>query len=375
MSQDVQRAIGFGELGSRVAHSIRSTYAAHIPLYVCAIVFLAATDIVANHYHVRLPFEASIAFLEIIPEFVIVTTAVFATIELVRLIRAGSPTDPAKIIGRKLFDRVMEGDRPGNIFHAVVTLTPLMIAFAALKEEIPQIHPFAWDHTFMEWDVWLGAGVTLSQRLAPYLDRPPITAALNLVYDFWFVVMFGSLFWMAFSKRNSAVRMQFLVAFALCWFIAGNVLATIFSSAGPCFYHAVVRGPDPYASQMAYLHAVSQHWPVWSVRMQELLWNSYTTGNGAVRGISAMPSMHLAIAALVACLAWQFGKVWGWAATVFTAVIAVGSVQLGWHYSVDALAGIVLAIGFWHTAGWAVRFSAKLVPGNAVPVTPAEGVA
>lgn len=350
-----------GGLRTTVVSSIRRTFAAHLPLYLCAIVFLAVTEIVVTWYGVPMPLKASLVFLETIPEFVILAIAAFAAREFWRLTRDGYPADPAKTIGRKLIAKFTEEERAGNIFHALVTLTPLMIAFAALKDEIPRIHPFAWDKTFMQMDIWLGGGVPLPARLDPYLDFPPITAGLNLVYDLWFVAMFGSLMWMAFSKRNDALRMQFLVAFAFSWFIAGNVLAVIFSSAGPCFYHGVVGGPDPYAAQLAYLRSVSLHWPVWSVRMQDLLWNSYATGDGIVRGISAMPSMHLTIATLLACLGWRMNRTWGIAATIFTALIAIGSIHLAWHYSVDTLAGIALTFVFWWSAGWAIRYTPRLV--------------
>jgi hypothetical protein len=313
------------------------------------------TTIIVNHYRVPLPISASFYFLEMAPQFLLLTAALIALRELVRLARSGLPPSPLRAIGGTIADTFMKGDRPGNIFHATVTMAPLMIAFAALKEEIPAIHPFAWDQTFLQMDLWLGHGTLPWQYLQPLLGFPPVTAALSLVYDLWFVVMFGSLFCMAYSAKRSELRMQFLIAFALCWFLVGNVFATILSSAGPCFYGNLIHGPDPFAAQMIYLREASRHWPVWSIQVQDLLWHSYATGDGAVKGISAMPSMHVTIAVLVACLGCRLGRRWAIASVLFAILIFIGSIHLGWHYAVDGIAGGGLAVLFWRTAGWAAR--------------------
>jgi hypothetical protein len=95
--------------------------------------------------------------------------------------------------------------------------------------------------------------------------------------------------------------MQFLLAFAFSWFFAGNVLAVIFSSAGPCYY-GYFHSPDPYAAQLAYLKSAGPSWAVSSVFVQGALWDSYTATRGANIGISAMPSMHVVVATLLAIL-------------------------------------------------------------------------
>jgi hypothetical protein len=249
----------------------------------------------------------------------------------------------------------MSEDRSGNVFHALVALTPLMVSFTAMKDQIPAIHSFAWDKTFMEWDRWLGMGRLPWEILQPWLGRAWITTSINFLYDAWFLVMFCVLFSQAFAARNNGLRKQFLLAFAFAWFIGGNVLAAVFSSAGPCFYGLLKLGPDPYAAQMAYLHATAAHWPVWSIGVQETLWKSYEDGHGAVSGISAMPSMHVTVAFLLAIWGWRASRWLGWSLSAFAALILVGSVHLAWHYAVDGIAGIALALVFWAIAGVIVR--------------------
>jgi hypothetical protein len=110
---------------------------------------------------------------------------------------------------------------------------------------------------------------------------------------------------------------------------------------------------------MAYLEAVSRSWPVWSVNVQHTLWNDYIAGHGRLGGISAMPSMHVTIAALMAIWGWRINRVIGLALTAFAAVILIGSIHLAWHYAVDGIAGITLAAIFWAMAGTVVRASER----------------
>lgn len=341
------------------ADSIARTFPAHRPLYVCSILFCGMTLALAQMWHVPLPFDASLVFIETLPMFLALGIGTAAAVQLLRLVRRGEDGSPVRNMLQWLYAKAMKGERPGNVFHSLVTLTPLMIAFSALKEKIPEIHPFAWDQTFVAWDRALFFGHLPWEILQPILGHPAITAGINFAYDFWFVIMFGALLWQAFAARGSVLRTQFLLAYAFAWFIGGNLLAVVFSSAGPCFY-GHLYAHDPFAAQMVYLHDVAAHWPVWSMHIQDLLWQSYADGSGRVAGISAMPSMHVTVAVLVALLGWRTDRRMGAALWIFAGVIMLGSVHLAWHYAVDSFAGAGLAVLFWQVAGLYARADARL---------------
>jgi membrane-associated phospholipid phosphatase len=110
---------------------------------------------------------------------------------------------------------------------------------------------------------------------------------------------------------------------------------------------------------MHYLRGVAAHWPVWSIAVQDALWKSYVTGSGAITGISAMPSLHVTVAAIIALLAWNTDRRFGMAMWIFTAIIVIGSVHLAWHYAVDGLAGLALAYAFWKLAGLVATHEAR----------------
>jgi membrane-associated phospholipid phosphatase len=351
---------GLARLYAVCTASIRRTFADHIPLYICAVVFSIATICIVLHYHLVLPLDESIEFLILVPKFFVLGFALAALRRLIVMIRTASKERPLVEISRWLCAQILAEDRSGNVFHSLVALMPLTVSFVALKDEIPQINPFSWDQTFLHWDRIIGLGRTPAEILQPILGHPIITSVLNFNYDIWFLVMFGSLLWQAFAAKGGLLRTQFLLGFAFCWFIGGNVLAAVFSSAGPCFYGHLFAH-DPYAAQMAYLRATSVHWPIWSVQVQDMLWQSYATGTGDVTGISAMPSMHVTSSVLIALLGWRTNRWLGAGLWLFTALIAIGSVALGWHYAVDSIAGIVLALVFWYAAGALARAAWRLI--------------
>jgi hypothetical protein len=339
----------FRQVLAACASNIQSTFLEHVPFYLTAFVFGAATLVISSAYRVPIPFDAIDSFPTLALEFLVLGILLGALAKLVRVYREGQPRDPLLLICRWMLQSIAA--RLGNIVHTTIPMVPLAISFYVLKDEIPALHPFSWDRTFMEWGRWLSFGDVPWRVLQPLVGYPLVTVALNLVYEAWFPVMFGCFAWQAFAPRSSAVRTQYMLAFAFCWFLAGNVLATIFSSAGPCFYGYFVSGPNPYAPQLDYLRHVSESWPVWSVGIQDALWTAYKTGHGQISGISAMPSMHVTIATLMALLGWRVSRRAGIFFTAFAGLIFVGSIALAWHYAVDGLAGIVLAIAFWLAAG------------------------
>ena len=69
-----------------------------------------------------------------------------------------------------------------------------------------------------------------------------------------------------------------------------------------------------------------------------------------------MPSVHVASALLLTLIARRrAGGALFAAAFVFFIAICIGSVVLGWHYAVDAYAGIALALPLWMFCGALAR--------------------
>lgn len=335
--------------------AIRRTFPRHGIFYAVAVAMLGATQIFLSYYNLTASPQAASIFLNMAGLWILLWLMILPVVDLVYFWRNGAPGGVLFLIGRRMAGRLLKSDRIGNAFHAFVILTPLIVAFTALKEDIAIVHPFAWDATFAHWDRILGMGHMPWEILQPVLGFPAITIAINFCYDAWLVIMFVILLWQIFSVApQQALRLQFLLAFAFAWFFGGSVFATIFSSAGPCFYDHLFPGGSAYTAQMAYLHGIGGDW-VWSLAVQDDLWRTYTTGVGTVRGISAMPSMHVGIAVLLAIFGWRKNRNLGVVLTVFAAIIMIGSVHLAWHYAVDGLAATVIVAICWAVAGVMAR--------------------
>ena len=282
-------------------------------------------------------------------------------LEAVRLGRAGYQGSVAAALGVKLRDDYLAPERISNAVHSVAFMTVYMAGYTFMKTAIPKVMPFAWDETFMRWDKAVHFGLHPYEILAPLLNHPGITFALNVNYNAWFFVMFCCWFWQGFGARDIALRARFLLGFTLTWFIGSCVLGTVFSSVGPCFYGRLLPGPDPYAPLMDWLNEASKVNRIWSLRIMDKLWTSYVTGKGVISGISAMPSMHIATSMLFAFVAFESGKRWlGILLSVFAFAIFIGSIHLGWHYAIDGYAGAAVAVFGWWLAGRLVAWDRRL---------------
>jgi hypothetical protein len=236
----------------------------------------------------------------------------------------------------------------------ILAFMPVFISvFTSFKTMIPFINPYSWDTVFVEWDAVLHGGVQPWQLLQPFLGSPSVTSIINFFYNLWFFVMYGVLLWQAFSLRDLRGRMQFFLTFIGCWSLLGNLAATLFSSVGPCYYGRATGLIDPFQPLMAYLWAANESFPVWSLNVQEMLWETHENGGiGFGSGISAMPSVHVSMAFLFAVVGWRNGRVLGIGFTVFAVLIVIGSVHLGWHYAIDDYAAIVGTWLIWRAVGW-----------------------
>lgn len=237
---------------------------------------------------------------------------------------------------------------PHRVIDGIVTLVALSVltgSFGYFKELIPYIVPFSWDPTFEHLDLVLHGGVLPDAWLLTILGNPYVVSLFNVVYQGWFFVMFLMIFVAVFTTGDRASRNTFLVGFVLAWTVGGNILATLYSSAGPVYYARLGFG-DAYQGLMATLHAYAHVAPNWSLNVQEWLWNGYL-GKGDIRGISAFPSMHAASTTVLMLYGWRRGRVAGRALTLFWGMICIAAVLLGWHYAVDVYAGIACGLAAW----------------------------
>lgn len=292
-----------------------------------------------------------------------VATAFLAVIGYIAFLAFGErESRPLRRMGRDIAAHILPPHCLAGLLIPLISIPFIVGAFSSFKAMIPILNPFHLNPLFEKIDRLLHFGVA-PWEITHFLFRgEALNLLLQIAYNSWFalmwVFMFGHICWL----KNRSGRVRYLLAFILCWIVIGSLFAFLLSSAGPCFYGRVYEGVDPYAPLMAQLHAIhqpmvesGQHWSIWSLWVQDALWYNYTHNLQMLgSGISAMPSMHVSMAVLMALGAFRFSKLIGRIMTVYAVLILIGSVHLGWHYAIDGYLAAALTVLIWHFSGRAV---------------------
>jgi len=258
--------------------------------------------------------------------------------------------------GRRLAaDRFREDFlNPGSLARALVTLLALALiinTYGSWKRVMPDVHPFSWDARLANLDRALHFGTEPWQLLQGPFRPARRTMLLDYVYFSWLPLIFFTIAWLIWTRRVE-LRTRGLLGVAFVWIGLGSVAATVFSSAGPAFYGHLVPGPDPFRALLDHLSAVATTWPVASPHIQDTLWRLHARGQTDIyTGISAMPSVHVAMPALMAMVGWNRNRLLGAAFWLYTLLVLVATVGLGWHYAVDGYVSIAAVALYWKLSG------------------------
>jgi hypothetical protein len=121
----------------------------------------------------------------------------------------------------------------------------------------------------------------------------------------------------------------------------------VFSSVGPVFYDRLF-GSARFAQLGSTLSAGGA-----SAMLAEsdAMWRSYATAEpGFVAGMSAFPSMHVAISLWLFLAARTLAPRIALFAAAYFMFVWIASVQLGWHYVADGLGAAVGMLALWLVA-------------------------
>jgi PAP2 superfamily len=220
-------------------------------------------------------------------------------------------------------------------------------AFNSYKIAISEYVPFYADDIFIKMDrAIFGVDPWLYTHA---LIGPLGTAIIDRIYTLWFVVMLLVLGCFCFT-RDLELQVRGFLSYLLTWGLLGIYMATVFSSVGPCFYEQYY-GKSDFSALMQSLRERHNIYEIRSIFAMDYLTKSMGKDRIAA-GISAMPSMHVAIAYLCFLVTKDYNRhfVVKMMMFLFFFVILIGSVHLGWHYAVDGIAGIIgVGLIWWGT--------------------------
>jgi hypothetical protein len=186
-------------------------------------------------------------------------------------------------------------------------------------------------------DAWRIADRLFGWALVP-VDR---------VYALWLpvqsVVLFSVILLPPSPRKSRA-----LIAYWLAWFLLGVVAAVLCASVGPIFYDRLLGGHEFAAL------ADPSRAGAWMARDEaDAMWASFAGRRPSlVAGISAMPSIHVAISFWIWLAARSLAPRAAPFALAYAIFMWVASVQLGWHYVSDGLAGLLGMVAIWWLAKW-----------------------
>ncbi len=274
---------------------------------------------------------------------------VFLMVQLGLSIRA-QPSNPIGALKTRMIAKF--GDPWLFTAHlAPLLLMPFMFAgFSLLKQMLPLYVPFWLDGAFAAMDKALFFGQQPWEITHALFSSPFATHFIDKLYTSWVLLLSVVIVGVAlFASRQT--RARFFLSFMGAWLILGVFGAWLGSSAGPCY---VADLGLPIAAEFSGLmqqlngFASGPYGAPGTLGWQRLLWDAQQSGNYAYgMGISAMPSLHNAIAMLYALAAFRAHKWVGGLVSLYAMMIWIGSIHLGWHYAVDGIFAVVIMGGIW----------------------------
>jgi len=242
------------------------------------------------------------------------------------------------------------GRRIVPVGYAVLATILLQAGFTLLKNTMPFAGQYFADPFLANLDRALHFGVdpwVIMHWLGQYL---PVDYLMYSYLTVWALPAFALPIIIAASDGNHTRAMRTIALYVVAWVLLGNVLAFAGLSVGPVYYD-LLTGDTRFADlTQALISSGVTESPIG--RTQQGLWQIYIGQRAGVgSGISAFPSVHVAVATVTAIYMAERSKWLILPAVMFLFFTFFLSVYTGYHYAIDGYASILVVFTFW----WAMR--------------------
>ena len=230
--------------------------------------------------------------------------------------------------------------------------TITVMTYGWIKLVVPIYHPRLFDQELWNLDQAMLLGVSPNVLLLDLLPNRWFLLTIDTTYAYVFFATFMVTLGYFLSEPSRRIRIAFSNGNTVLW-ITGAWLYMLVPSLGPAF-----RFPEIWFAYSQSLPRTQYFQAMLMRNYQNVLRMSGGNGGADVQlilGIGAFPSLHVAFQTFV--LLWV-RRVWPSGQllfAIFAAAILIGSVVTGWHYLIDGLAGIVIALGCYEGAARAAR--------------------
>lgn len=218
--------------------------------------------------------------------------------------------------------------------------------FTMLKTSMPFISPFWADPQMAAIDRALHLGIdpwVWTHKFSAFIPAQWV----NLIYmKAWLVpAMFLPTLLALFDTDRARTR-RFLTLYVITWVGLGNILALGFLSAGPVYFDRLYGG-DSFAALFPALETAGLLQNT-TGQLIDMLWQAYQSqAQLPGSGISAFPSVHVAMATVVALYLYERHRYFALPAAAIIATYQFLSVYQGWHYAIDGYFSILFILALW----------------------------
>jgi len=208
-------------------------------------------------------------------------------------------------------------------FYPMALFTALFSEFTALSTVL---FPHWLEPLLIRFDSWV-FGVSSHQWIAAHIS-PPVFEFLSFAYWSYYIIIPGTLFLV--YKKNYPEEIANATARLCLTMYACYVMFMLAPARGP--HHALPANGALMIEGGFFTNFVRE--------IQKV---------GSVQG-AAFPSSHVAVAWAMYFILQRHYPKFAWAAGVLIAALTVSVFIIGYHFSLDAMAGVVVAIGI--NAAW-----------------------
>lgn len=260
----------------------------------------------------------------------------------------------------RVFPAVLR-ERGGFVALGIMIFIIGSTAFTTYKVNIPNIIPFYADPFLAKIDRLVHGG-------EPWRDVYVLPEQGAVIIDLFYTRVWPAAllvgYLAAFVLLQGRQFLRYAWAILFVYVGLGSVVALLASSVGPIFY-VDFYAPTPEFTRLK--DAVLSNDALANVRFYtEYLLENYRSGGPAFgTGISAFPSVHVAVATLTAWLLTSQGRVWAMLGWVFYAIIEYGSIYTGWHYAIGGYFSTIAVSLVW--IGLSRHYGLPLMPRASVP--------
>lgn len=224
------------------------------------------------------------------------------------------------------------------------TLVLLMVFYGGLKVMVPLLNERSFDGTLWTIDSLLLFGMSPNVFFVNLLGNSYLLRAIDWAYGYFFFFSVLISFPLFLPHPDDRLRTSFIAANVMLW-SAGAWLYLAVPSLGPAYRYLDVW--DAVRQQVP----VSMYWQKQLIENYQMVLQipegTIPQGFSIFRGIGAFPSLHVGFQTLFALYLGGVSFIARRLAWLLVFLTFLGSILTGWHYMVDSIAGVVLAVAIY----------------------------